>query len=43
MAQAKYKVFYTKQKTQKNKRWADGFLTEEEHGQIKLFAPAPVT
>jgi hypothetical protein len=31
-----YKVLYTKQKTQKNKRWAEGFLVVSGFGQMKL-------
>jgi hypothetical protein len=36
MAGVKYKVLLTRQKTQKNKRWAEGFLTEGEHGTNSL-------
>ena len=36
MAGVKYKVLLTRQKTQKNKRWAEGFLTEGEHGITSL-------
>ena len=28
----RFKVLYTKQKTQKNKRWADGYLTQGDYG-----------
>ena len=33
---ALYKVLYTRQKTQKNKRWADGLLSVNPFGQLKL-------
>ena len=31
-----YTILYTKQKTQKNKRWAEGFLVVSGFGQMKL-------
>eukprot|EP00961_Rhodomonas_salina_P090176 1212866-Rhodomonas_salina.2 len=31
-----HKVLFTRQKTQKNKRWADGFLRVGDHGKITL-------
>jgi hypothetical protein len=37
MAGVKYKVLLTRQKTQKNKRWAEGFLIEGEHGTFPYF------
>jgi hypothetical protein len=33
---ALYKVLYTRQKTQKTKRWAEGFLAVSAFGSIKL-------
>ena len=36
MAAALHKVLYTRQKVQKNKRWADGFLRASAFGQLVL-------
>jgi hypothetical protein len=36
MAGVKYKVLLSRQKTQKNKRWVEGFLIEGEHGMQSL-------
>jgi hypothetical protein len=33
---ALYKVYWTKQKTQKNKRWSDGFLSVNDQGKMSL-------
>ena len=32
----RFRALYTRQKTQKTKRWADGFLVCGDFGQVKL-------